>query len=333
MELEDRLKAVAGSMLLMLALGTFGYAHIEGWGYFDALYMTVITLGTIGYGEVHPLSPAGRAFTIAFCMVGLGVAAYAFSTVTALVVEGQLSTALRRRRMEARIQKLERHYIVCGAGFTGESVIDELKKTGRPFVVVERNKEKVQRYTDEGVLAVEGDALQDETLERAGARRARGLFCALDSDPDNVFLAISARGLSATLRIVSEVHDADIRGKLLRSGADAVVSSQGIGGLRMASEMIRPAAVGFLDWMIREQKSAYRIEEIPVPEGSPLVGQPLRAVFSREGRAPLVLAIKDADKADYVINPSAADALRARETLVVLGSREDVERLRASVGA
>ena len=328
-EIWGKLRVPLIAMLLMLAAGTAGYVLIEGWPAFDALYMTVITLGTIGYGETHELHTAGRVFTMLLIFSGLGIAAYSFSVMTAFIVEGDLSDVLRRRKMESRIAKLHGHYIVCGAGFTGKAVLEELHKTQRPFVVIERDEARARELEEKGLLAIRDDASRELVLEQAGVARAKGLFCCLGSDRDNVFIALTARTLSQTVRIVSELHDESARNMLVRGGADSVVSSEHIGGLRMASEMIRPAAVGFLDSMIRDRGSAYRFEEIPLRAGSPLVGRELGSIKPRPGESPVVLAVKDSG-GGYAINPSADRRLAQDDVLVVLGSTDEVGKLRAS---
>ncbi|MFH2202476.1 MAG: potassium channel protein [Elusimicrobiota bacterium] len=330
-EIYTRFRFILGSLFTVLALGTAGYTLIEGWPLFDALYMTVITLATIGFGEIHPLSNTGRAFTIMLSISGLGVVAYSFSAITAYIVEGGLSETLRRRRMEDRIKQLKDHYIICGAGFTGQSIIDELDKTDRPFVIVDMDEKKVSSLADRGHLVIQGDALRDETLERAAIMDAKGLFCTLDRDPDNVFVAISARGLNPRLRIISEVHDGRVRDKLLRGGADVCVSSTHIGGLRMASEMIRPTTVGFLDSMIRDRDSAYRFEEVTIRKGARVIGKNIGSLKHDDDDSPLVLAIKEPEIARYRINPPAEHKIEEDDILVVIGDTDQIRKFRESL--
>ncbi|MBI5202229.1 MAG: potassium channel protein [Elusimicrobia bacterium] len=331
-EIRERLLGVLAPVGLMMAAGTAGYRLIEGWPLFDSLYMTVITLATVGYGETHPLSHAGRVFTIGLILVGIGVLTYAFSSLTAFIVEGDLNDALRRRRMQTKIAKLAGHFIVCGGGHTGRIILEELEKTGREVVLIDEDPEVVQHLADKGVMALHGDATDDETLKAAGIERARGLFGALPTDPGNVFVAITARGLKADLRIVSRQQERGVEGKLKRSGADVAVDPGLIGGLRMASEMIRPAAVGFLDSMIRAEGKVFRIEEVPVVEGAPLIGEPLGTVKGSEGEAALVLAVRAKDGKTYDINPAPSRALAPGEVLVAMGSKEQLKELRSRLG-
>jgi len=274
-EMHKRLASVAGLLIFTLLAGTVGYSLIEGWAPFDALYMTVITLATVGYGETNPLTGAGRVFTIFLILGGVSIVAYAFSTLTSIIVEGQISVVLKRRRMEKEIAKLFGHYIVCGVSHSARVIMDELQKTGRTFVVVDQDRETVERLISEGFKVVEGDATEEETLKKAGIMEATGVFAVLASDQYNAFLALTTKGLNPNVRVVSTQRELAVRQQLLRSGADNVVNPQYIGGLRMVSEMVRPATVGFLDSMMRERDSVVRFDEVAVPEGSPLAGRPV----------------------------------------------------------
>ncbi|MBI4422396.1 MAG: potassium channel protein [Elusimicrobia bacterium] len=331
-ELRRRLLTVLAAVGLVVAAGVGGYVWIEGASPFDALYMTIITLATVGYGETFPLGMKGRAFTMALILVGIGALTYAFSTITAFIVEGELKDVLRRRRMERKIAELAGHFILCGGGHTGKIILEELVKTGRSVVVVDKDPEVVERLRKKGVLALHGDATADETLVAAGIERARGLFGALPTDPGNVFVSITARGLNASLRIVARQQEKGVEAKLKRSGADVAVDPGLIGGLRMASEMIRPAAVGFLDSMIRAEGKVFRIEEVTVPEGSPLLGRRLGEVKGADGNAALVLAVRLPDGRSFDINPEPSHPLGPNEVLVAMGSKDQIKDLRSRLG-
>lgn len=333
-KVRDRLLTVAGGLLAALVAGTVGYHVVEGWSFFDSLYMTVITLATVGYGEVHPLTASGRIFTIFLILGGIGVVTYAFSTLTSIIVEGQLSAAFQRRRMQKEIDKLSGHYIVCGAGHAGGVIVSELSKTGRTLVVVERSRESLQKLRDkhgEGLLCVEGDATEDETLKEAGVERAKGIFAVLATDQDNAFVALSAKGLNPKVRVVSAQKELGVREKLFRSGADHVVNPEYIGGLRMASEMIRPAATGFLDSMIREKDSVVRFDEIVVTEGSPYIGREVGSVKGSEGGSPLLIAVQESSGGKYDINPEPRRPIRAGERLVMIGEMKKLSELRKRI--
>jgi voltage-gated potassium channel len=241
---------LSGLLLFILCAGVLGYHYIEGWPLFDSLYMTVITLATVGYSETHPLSLPGRVFTMFLILGGMSIIFYALTEITTFVVEGEMTGIIRRRRMNRQINKLKNHYILCGAGRSGSHVLNELRKTGRNCVVIEKDPEKVRHLMSEQVPVIEGEATEDHVLRTAGIERAAGLVSALPSDKDNLFVVITARGLNPSIRIVSKVEEISARDKFLRSGANTAVSANFIGGMRMASELIRPATVSFLDTML-----------------------------------------------------------------------------------
>jgi voltage-gated potassium channel len=314
-------------LVAILFAGAFGYQLIEGWSFFDALYMTVITLATVGYGETHPLSNGGRAFTIFLILGGIGIITYGITTVTAFLVEGEMNGYLRRRRMQRAIGKLKGHFIVCGGGKNGRYVIEELRRTKRDVVVVERDRARVQTMLEGGVTALEGDATSDDTLHAAGIERAAGLVAALPEDRDNLFVVITARGLNASLRIVAKIDDVNVRDKFLRSGADSAVSAGAIGGMRMASELIRPDTVTFLDTMLRDAAN-FRVEDIPV--GPSHVGKAIRECEILAAAGILVVALKDEGR--YTFNPKPNTKLRSGDTLIVIGDPDHVRQAAEAMG-
>lgn len=330
-EVRDRLLGVAALFLACIAAGTLGYRLIEGWPLFDSLYMTVITLATVGFGETHPLSAAGRLFTICLIMGGIGMMTYGFSTLTSLVIEGELSEAFRRRRMDKAIAALTGHFVICGAGHTGGVICAELKKTGRDFVVVDRDPAAIAMLAERlgfDLPHIVGDGSDDAVLRRAGVERAAGVFAVLATDQDNAFVVLSAKGLNPKAKVLACQKSLGVRDKLLRSGADGVVDPEFIGGLRLASEMIRPVTVGFLDSMLRHKDAHFRFDEIVVPSDSPLIGRPLGEVKGTEGGVPLVVAVVAAGSDRYEINPPSARCVRAGDRLVVLGETAALGGLR-----
>lgn len=324
--LSKALRIVLMLMAILFA-GAFGYHLIEGWSFFDALYMTVITLATVGYGETHPLSNAGRAFTIFLILGGIGIITYGVTTVTAFLVEGEMNGYLRRRRMQRTIGKLKGHFIVCGGGKNGRYVIEELRRTKREVVVVERDRERVQTLLEAGVLALEGDATADDTLRAAGIELAAGLVASLPEDRDNLFVVITARGLNPTLRIVAKIDDVRVKDKFVRSGANSAVSASAIGGMRMASELIRPDTVTFLDTMLRDSAS-FRVEDIPV--GPSHVGREISECDILASAGILVVALKDAGT--YSFNPKPNTKLRSGDTLIVIGDPDHVHQAAEAMG-
>jgi voltage-gated potassium channel len=330
-EMRKRLATVTGLLILTLFIGTTGFILIEDWTPFDAFYMTVITLATVGYGETNPLTHAGSVFTLFLILGGVSIIAYAFSTLTSIIVEGQLSLVLKRRRMEKEIAKLLGHYIVCGVSHSARVIMEELEKTGRTFVVIDQDREAVEKLMAEGVKVVEGDATEEEILKRAGVMKAAGVFAVLPSDQYNAFLALTAKGMNPDVRVVSAQRELGVRQQLLRSGADNVVNAQYIGGLRMVSEMVRPATVGFLDAMMREQDSIVRFDEIAVPESSPLVGRPVSDLNEAQGHAPLLVAVLEQESGRYDINPDRGRTIKSGDRLVMIGDASKLSELRMRI--
>lgn len=317
-------------ILAVAVVGTAGYHLIEGWSVLDALYMTIITMGTIGYGETHPLSPTGRGFTIGLIIASISIAGYAISSVGAFVLEGELYNVIRGRRMDRRLTNLKNHIILCGGGGVGQSIAEEFHKTRTPFVLIDQNMEAVQQVLKIGdILYLQGDATQDEVLSLAGIERARGLVAALSEDKDNVFIALSAKSLNPQLRIVARVTDEKNTEKLLKAGADQVVSPNTIGGLRLASVMLRPAVVSFLDQMLRLTDQTLRVEEVHVDQIHGLVGKTMSEANLRERTGMLVVAIKPAHGGTAQFNPDGKILLKQGDILIVMGTPDQLTALHA----
>lgn len=316
------------ALLGLFSAGVGGYMVIERWNFLDALYMTVITLATIGYGETHPLSDPGRIFTIFLILGGIGTMTFIFSSITALLIEGELKDVFRRIRMEYKIENMKDHYLVCGATHTGLSIAQELAETKRPFILIVLQEPEVKKFMEAGYCAVAGDASTDAVLLKCGVKTAKGIFCTLKNDKDNAFIAITARGLSPALRVVTvqTENDPAMREKLLRSGADVVISPFHIGGLRMAAEMVRPSTAQFLDQMMRDGRN-FRFEDVPAGAGA--AGRALDAFKGMEGNCPLVVAVKNKTDASYEVNPPGARLIKNGDVFVVIGSPEEVRRLRS----
>lgn len=233
--------------------------------------------------------------------------------------------------MEKEIAKLSGHYIVCGVSHSARVIMEELEKTGRTFVVVEQDHGMVEKLITEGLKVVEGDATNEETLKRAGVMKAAGVFAVLPSDQYNAFLALTAKGLNPNIRIVSTQKELTVRQQLLRSGADNIVNPQYIGGLRMVSEMVRPATVGFLDSMMREQGTVVRFDEVAIPDGSPFVGRPIVELKGIEGHAPLLVAVLEQETGRYDINPDSGRLIKSGDRLVMIGDSSKLFELRKRI--
>jgi voltage-gated potassium channel len=318
-------------LLLILIAGTLGYHFIEGWSLFDSLYMSVITLATVGYSETHPLTIPGRVFTIFLILGGMGIILYGISEITQFIVQGGIGGILRRRKMERTIKKISHHYILCGAGKNGHYVLEELIRTKRKVVAVEKDPKKVQSLINRGIPTIEGDASSDNVLRSAGIDRAIGLVSTLPEDKDNLFVVITARGLNPNLRIVAKVDDIEVREKFFRSGANSAVSAPYIGGLRMASELIRPDTTTFLDSMMRDS-SALRVDEVKIGSTTSYRGKTIEScdVLSSSDVV-LVSMRRGMDERDFIFNPPPNTIINTGDTLIIIGNPEQLEILRAKL--
>ena len=306
-------------LIAVLLFGTFGYIVIEKWSFFDALYMTVITLATVGYGEIHPLSFAGRVFTIFLILSGISILLYTVSFITSFFIEGELRQIFRRKKMLKQISQLKNHYIVCGTGRIGSHIISELAKTNRKFVIIERNKDLLDNYSN--YLYINGDATDENILKQAGIENAAGLFASLSTDEENIFLIITAREINSNMKIVAKsVLDTSAK-KLISAGATSVVQPNLIGGLRMASEMVRPAAVSFLDMMLKEGKGDLRVEEVEVVNNE----KQLSTIQSHKSGV-LILALFS--KGNYIFNPAHNTTVNTGDKIIVMGNSEQVTMLK-----
>lgn len=331
MKVDRRVAQIALMLVSVVAFGTAGYALIEQFSLFDALYMTIITVASVGFGEIpHELSRTGRAFTMILIVVGIGSMAYGLSAITALWVEGDIANVWEKRRMEGRIARLANHIVVCGGGQTGRHIAGELVKTRTPFVIIERNGAEIDalRKIDDTVLFIVGDATRSDVLREARVDAARGLIACMPEDKDNVFTLLSARELNPSMRTVSRLVDDASRGTLVRAGADAIVSLPTIGALRLASIMLRPAVVSVLDAMLREPGDV-RVEEIPV--GGPAAGHTLARLSLQERVGVVVFAVRRTD-GQHTFNPPPGYAVSAGDVLIACASPDQVTAARKILG-
>ncbi len=318
------------ALVAMTALiGATGYTLIEGWSFVDALYMTVITMTTIGYGEIHPLSEQGRVFTIVLAVLSIGIGGYALSTAAVFLLEGEINQVLRGSYMNQRIARLREHIILCGAGRIGRHVATELLAADVPFLVVDQSQEVLREmHVSDGILGLEGNATDDKVLRAARIEYASGLIAALGDDKDNVFLVLSARSLNPELYIVARLNEEENEEKFLRAGADRVVSLNILGGRRLASLMIRPSMMSFMDGILEVAGNSMSLEEIAVDRIPSLVNRTLSDAGIGQRIGLLVLAIKSA-QGRYQFNPKGQTVLGKGDTLVVMGTQEQLAALHA----
>lgn len=317
---------------ITVAVGTAGYKILGGpeWSFLDSLYMTIITLTSVGFGEIQDLSdyPYARILTIFIILFGMGSILFVVSTITGFIVEGELSNVFGRRKMLKEISSLKNHFIVCGIGNTGYVVVKELIQTKRDFVVVDTDLNELEKLSEtDKILYINDDATNDAALVNAGIHEAHGLITILPDDKDNLFVTLTAKQLNPNLRIVSKGVEEHTIKKLKLAGAASVVMPSFIGGLRMVSELIRPAAVSFLDKMLRTQKGkSYRIEEIAIPAGSRFIGQTLSQANLLKGTRVLIVAMKGKDE-DFTYNPDPKSVITDGTVIVILGESTETKKV------
>jgi voltage-gated potassium channel len=319
------------ALVTIIAFGTLGYAMIEDWQAFDALYMTIITLATVGFREVHELSPEGKIFTIVLIISGTGIIAYTLSSLIQFTLEGQLRKILGRKKLESRIGKLRDHYIICGYGRIGHLICREFQSRPTPFVIVEQNPNHIERLEREGYMYVEGDATDDETLQAAGIEHAKGLITAVTSDTDNVYITLTARGLNPKLFILARAGEEGAEKKLMRAGASKVISPYTIGASRMAQAILRPSVVDFIELATASEHLALQIEEIRIAADSVLAGKNLINSGIRQSMGIIIVGIKESD-GKMTFNPPPEKNIEPNSVLIILGERPAISKLEKIAG-
>ena len=323
-------------LALLLVAGTVGYVVIEGWAIGDAFYMSVITLTAVGYNEVHPLTEAGRTFTVLLLGGGLTFMGIWFALITSLIVELDLTHVFRSRRIVKSINALQDHVVVCGAGRTGRQVVDELEDAGAPWVVIERDAESIEKLLARypSALVITGDATDDDVLLQAGLEKAKGLVSCLSADTDNLFVCLSARDLAPKLTIIVRAYEEQTMDKLYRAGATHVVSPNVSGAIRMASVLLRPSVVSFLDIATRSSQLDLRMEQLAISSGSRISSKRLADARIPQETGLIVIATSKAStgKDEFLFNPSADTRLDVGDELIVLGTVDQIAKLKAYVG-
>ncbi len=313
-------------MLMLVSVGTSGYMTIERWRFLDALYMTVITLGTVGFKEIHDLSDHGKVFTMLLIVVGVSVLGYIVGSLAQIMFEGQIQRIMGRKRVEKKIDALSNHYIICGYGRIGSLICKEFKANNLQFVIVEKNLDTVEKLDEEGYLHMRGDATLDESLLKAGIKRAKGLISVVTSDTENVYITLTARGLNPDLYILARSGEEGSDIKLKRAGANKVVSPYIIGGSRMAQSVLRPNVVDFIEIATGSEHLDLQMEEIAIPDHSAFAGETLISSGFRKEIGVIIVGIKKSH-GKMVFNPHSHAEIEGGDTLIVLGEPESIAKL------
>jgi voltage-gated potassium channel len=326
MQSNNSLRISILAILGTLAFGTVGFRLVLGWHWFDCFYFTVVTITTIGYGEPAGMTTNGRYFTVVLILMGVGTIGYALSVAARSVLEFELVSAFGKRKMFKDISKLSGHFIVCGCGRMGTRVIKEMEKRGVDFVIIENNEAIAERMLNQGQLVLMGDATKDEVLRGAGVERARGLVCAVADDPDNLYITLAARDINRDLRIVARANDESALNRLLKAGADKVVSPVITGSNQMAQMLLRPAVADFIELATMTDMLELEMEQVEIMPSSPFVGRALKDTGFRSDLDVIIIAIKRVE-GHMIFNPSADTRIEANDALVAIGSHSNLEAL------
>jgi len=312
-------------VLLILAGGTGGYMYLEGWPFLDALYMTVITISTVGFKEVAPVDESGRIFTMALVVFGMGFTLYMAGAIVQVMLEGHIRTILGRRRLDRKIKHMRNHYIVCGYGRIGRVLARSLIGNGMKVVVVDSQEACIPEMEADGVYYHIGDAVDETHLQLVGIERASALVAVLGSDVDNVFLVLTARQLNPSLFITARASGKDARKKLIAAGADSVESPYEMGAMNMAQKILRPTVTSFLEFAFADSRKEIQMEEIEIPGASSLIDVTLKDSGIRQQFNLIIIAIKKPD-GEMIFNPSFETVLRQGDTLIAVGEVDNLTR-------
>lgn len=316
----------------LVAMGTVGYQVVEGWSFFDSLYMTVITLTTIGFGEVHPMTTLGRTFTMVLSLGGIFTLFFAGTEIVRTWTSGELRKLLGRQRGEIAMNKLRDHIIVCGYGRMGRLVCHALSKNKLPYVIIDSEESRLADFALPSGFALHGDATLDETLKRAGIEHARAVVVVLPSDADNLFITMSARLLDEKVTIVARAEEEASVAKLMRAGANRVISPFLVGGAQVAQAILQPSVLDFIDVATRGEHLELQLEEVVLDADCVLAGKSMEASGFRSELNVIVVAVKRVGKA-MVFNPPEDMVLAGGDTLVMLGSRSNLDKIESMAGA
>ncbi len=327
---EHDFKSITRGLLMLfgiICVGTAGYMFIEKWNFMESLYMTVITITTVGYKEIRPLSDPGKIFTMFLIFTGVGIIAYTLGLVAQTMIEFEIMAILGRKKLGLKIKSLKNHYILCGYGKIGRVVANELKSRDVPVLIIEKDPELRELLERDGHAYIIADATIEDVLIDAGIERAKGLIVLLSSDADNLFLTMTAKTLNPNLFVLSRAEEEHTYNKLLRVGADKVVMPHIIGGQKMANLIVKPAVSEFLELTVHNREIELEIEEFMVEKGSPLIGMTLEKSGIRQKTNVIIVAIRKKE-GQMVFNPSSMTRIEEGDILIALGQRDGLRRLK-----
>jgi K+ transport systems, NAD-binding component len=313
-------------LFTIFIIGTVGFHVIEGWSFVDSFYATITTLSTVGYGDFTPITAEGKFFTVFIIIFGVGTMFYSLVLMAETFVEARLRSLLGRGKLERMIEKMNNHYIICGCGRIGLLICRELTAEKVPCVVIDNNPEVIQKAQDEGFIYCKGDATQDKTLIEAGIKRAKGIVCVLPSDAENLYIILTAKELNQNIYIISRSEDEASEHRLIRAGADRVMSPYTLGGVRMAMAILRPAMLDFIEISSRRQSLELRMEEIPIHPGSKFIGTSLEDSGIRQHYGLIVITVKK-DSGKMIFNPLAEYVIAEGDRLIAMGEDDNVKKL------
>jgi voltage-gated potassium channel len=316
-------------LLTIFIIGTIGFHFIEGWSFLDSFYTTIATLSTVGYGDFSPETTTGKIFTVFIIIFGVGMMFYSLVLMAETFIETRLQNLLGRGKLEKIIEKMHNHYIICGGGRIGFLICRELMAGKMPCIVIDNNPEVIQKAQDEGFVCFKGDATQDKVLIAAGIKRAKGMVCVLPSDAENLYVILTAKDLNQQIHIISRSEEEASEHRLLRAGADRVMSPYTLGGVRMAMAILRPAMLDFIEITTRQQSLELRMEEIAICKGSPFVTQSLEDSGIRKRYGLIIVAVKK-DSGKMIFNPMANYIIAEGDRLIAMGEDENVKQFAES---
>jgi len=324
--LTRRFILIVVAIVTTLVIGTLGFTFIAGYPVFDAFYMSLTTMTTVGYGEIHPLSHAGRVFNSFLIVIGVTTIFIAIGSMTQTIIELEFGDALAKRRNKRMIENLKDHYIICGFGRVGRGAASELQHAGVPFVVVDIDPDRVERAMLAGMLAVAADSTHDQTLHLVGIERARGLVAALATDADNLFVLLSAKGLNPNIYVSTRAAEEGAEAKMRRAGADAVFAPYAMTGHRLAQSLLRPHVVQFLDFTTKDVGEDIAIEQVRVANSSEMVSRTIKEMQLRKEVGVIVMAIRK-ESGEMVFNPPADTPVQGGDYLIVMGRPNNLRAL------